>query len=220
MKKALSFLIAAILPFFLLMSAIRILFNPFYLQIEYRAPNFPPDPYGFTTAERLQWGTISIQYITHGEPLSFLADQRLPTGQPLYNERELSHMFDVQIVFLGMVTAWWIVLAVLVALGLLAWRTHALESYIQGLVSGGWATLGLIAAILLAVVISFRELFTLFHQLFFTGNSWLFEYSDSLIRLFPLRLWQDAFILVGVISAIGGLICILGGRALLHRWAR
>jgi integral membrane protein (TIGR01906 family) len=220
MKKVISFLVAAILPFFLLMSAIRILFNPFYLQIEYRAPNFPPDPYGFTTAERLQWGTISIQYITHGKELSFLADQRLPNGKPLYNERELSHMLDVQIVFMGMVTAWWIVLAVLIALGILAWRTNMLAAYIQGLSSGGWATLGLIATILLAVVISFRELFTLFHRLFFTGDSWLFEFSDSLIRLFPLQLWQDAFILVGVISALGGLLCILSGRALLRRLSK
>ncbi len=217
MKKTLSFLVAALIPFFLLMSAIRILFNPFYLQIEYRAPNFPPDPYGFTTAERLEWGRISILYITQGHELSYLADQRLPNGQQLYNERELSHMLDVQIVFLNMVTAWWILAAILLILGLLAWRLNTLTAYIQGLLTGGWATLGLIAAILIAVALSFRQLFTLFHKLFFSGDSWLFEFSDTLIRLFPLRLWQDAFILVGVISAIGGLLCLLIGRSLLKK---
>ena len=53
---------------------------------------------------------------------------------------------------------------------------------------------------------SFDALFTEFHRIFFEGDTWLFLYSDSLIRLFPERFWQDVFL------AIGGL-CI--GMALL-----
>ena len=42
-------------------------------------------------------------------------------------------------------------------------------------------------------------------NLFFTGNSWLFYYSDTLIRLFPIRFWQDAFLLAAVVALGGGL---------------
>jgi hypothetical protein len=42
-------------------------------------------------------------------------------------------------------------------------------------------------------------------------------YSDTLIRLFPLPLWQDAFIFMGVFSLAGGLILGFAGRALARR---
>jgi uncharacterized membrane protein len=49
----------------------------------------------------------------------------------------------------------------------------------------------------------FWDFFTLFHALFFEGDSWLFLNSDTLIRLFPIRFWQDAFLL-GALIALGG----------------
>jgi integral membrane protein (TIGR01906 family) len=78
-------------------------------------------------------------------------------------------------------------------------------------------TLGLIGAILAAILISFDALFTAFHHLFFTGDSWLFLYSDSLIRLFPLRLWQDGFIAMGILTAVGAVLFILAGTRLLRK---
>jgi len=53
--------------------------------------------------------------------------------------------------------------------------------------------------------VSFWQFFTLFHELFFTGDSWIFEYSDTLIRLFPLRFWQDLFLFIPILIAICGL---------------
>jgi uncharacterized membrane protein len=46
--------------------------------------------------------------------------------------------------------------------------------------------------------------------LFFTGDSWLFLYSDTLIRLFPMRFWQDAFLFAGALDVLGGLALGLG----------
>jgi len=40
--------------------------------------------------------------------------------------------------------------------------------------------------------VSFSSFFTTFHRIFFTGDSWLFSYSDTLIQLFPLPFWVDA----------------------------
>ena len=53
--------------------------------------------------------------------------------------------------------------------------------------------------------ISFWQFFSWFHSLFFNGDSWLFEYSDTLIRLFPIRFWQDAIIFIVGASILLGL---------------
>ena len=70
--------------------------------------------------------------------------------------------------------------------------------------------IGLVIAIGLFGAIAFWQLFTLFHALFFQGDSWQFLFSDTLIRLFPIQFWQDAFIWAGVISIGGALGLALG----------
>ena len=65
--------------------------------------------------------------------------------------------------------------------------------------------LGLVVLIGIFASINFWQFFTDFHGLFFSGNSWQFLYSDTLIRLFPLRFWQDAFLFAGIIDILGGL---------------
>ena len=75
-------------------------------------------------------------------------------------------------------------------------------------------TVGLIVVI--GMVINpdvFWSFFAGFHSLFFEGDSWLFLYSDTLIRLFPIRFWQDAFLLAAVIALSGGVALALGLRS-------
>lgn len=208
-RRAVLLLVVIIVPFFLMMTAIRLLFTPLFLQLEYRAPGFPADPYGFTLEDRLTWAGISLQYLLDDSDLSFLADQRLPDGTPLYNERELSHMLDVKVLVQQMLVAWRILLAALVIVGLLAWRGKWEAEFAQALANGGKLTLVVVALILVGVAVSFYQLFTYFHQIFFVGDTWLFLYSDSLIRLFPLRFWQDGFILMGVVTVLGAVALIL-----------
>ncbi|MEA4907440.1 MAG: TIGR01906 family membrane protein [Chloroflexi bacterium] len=208
----LSWMITLLIPVFLLMTAIRLLITPIYPQLEYRAPGFPPDTYGFSLDERLHWATISIDYLTNNAGIEYLADQRLADGSSLYNPRELSHMLDVKILVKQMIFAWYVIGAALIALVFWAWRSGWLVELLYGLKRGGWLAIGLIVTILVAVVLSFSALFTAFHRVFFTGDTWLFAYSDSLIRLFPMRFWQDAFILVGAFTLLGGMLAIYAGR--------
>lgn len=220
MKKILLGLFSISVFFFLLMSAIRILFTPLYLQWEYHRSYFPPDVYGFTTADRLHWGKISMEYIVSGVDISYLANQKLPDSTPLYNQREVSHMLDVQIVFQNMLTAWSIMAGLYLLMLWVVWKQKWWKEWSRALRLGGWITLGLVGAIMLGVAISFYQLFELFHQLFFTGDSWLFQYSDSLIRLFPLEFWRDAFIWMGVFTVIGAILAIVGSRWIERRLAR
>lgn len=205
-KNAGVLLIAVSVPFFLMMTAIRLLLTPLYPEIEYRMPYFPPDPYGFTLEERLKWSKISIEYLLNDSDLSFLANQKLDPQTPLYNERELKHMLDVKILVQQMITVWSILAGVYVILLAWAWRRGWMTDLLRAFSWGGKGAIALILLILVSVVLN--ALFTAFHQIFFEGNSWLFRYSDSLIRLFPLPFWRDAFIWVGAFTFLASLILI------------
>jgi len=113
---------AIVVPFILIMTAIRILINPFFLKFEYNLPNFPPDPYGFTTEDRLKWGIPSMEYLLSDEPDNYLGTLTFDDGSPLYNERELSHMLDVRILVKNALKAWYALLGLSVVIGLFAWK--------------------------------------------------------------------------------------------------
>ncbi|TLN03324.1 hypothetical protein FDZ74_14760, partial [bacterium] len=70
-QKGISILVTIAIPFFLVMTMIRLLFQPVFLRLEYQMPGFPPDPYGFTLEDRIQWGTVSLQYLFNDQGISF-----------------------------------------------------------------------------------------------------------------------------------------------------
>jgi integral membrane protein (TIGR01906 family) len=209
----LSWLITLLTPVFLLGLGLRILLTPLFYNVEYRLPWFPPDTYGFTKEDRLHWAPYAVDYLLNNEDISYLGDLTFADGSPLYNQRELSHMQDVKVVTKGALRVWYVVVASMIGLGIWAWLGKWDQAYRQGLMRGGWLMIGLVVIIGLFGAIAFWQLFTLFHSLFFEGDSWLFLYSDTLIRLFPIRFWQDAFLWAGVISVGGALALALGLKA-------
>jgi integral membrane protein (TIGR01906 family) len=204
--RTLSWLITLLTPLFLIGLALRLMLGVWFLQIEYRMPYFPADSYGFTLEDRLRWAPYALEYLVNDADLSFLGDLKFEDGTPLFNERELSHMLDVKLVVQWSLRLWLLTLALFVMLGVWSWRSGWMPDYLRGLRRGGWLVLGLAGALALFAVLDFWRFFTWFHTLFFQGNSWLFEYSDTLIRLFPMQFWQDVFIWVAAIvlgSALG-----------------
>jgi integral membrane protein (TIGR01906 family) len=216
----LTSLIAVLVPVALIGLGLRLLLSPLFLQIEYSMPYFPPDEYGFTKADRLKWAPYALDYLTNSEDISYLGDLKFEDSTPLYNERELSHMDDVKRVTQGALRLWYVSLAALLALGVWAWFGGWWATYMLGLMRGGWLMIGLAATVGLIVVVGilvnpnvFWNFFAGFHSLFFEGDSWLFLYSDTLIRLFPIRFWQDAFLLAAGIALGGGIALALGLRS-------
>ncbi|MEK6751468.1 MAG: TIGR01906 family membrane protein [Chloroflexota bacterium] len=213
----LSYLISLLTPLALIGLALRILLTPIFYSIEYNMPYFPADEYGFTKADRLQWAPYAVEYLVNSADTSYLGDLKFPGGAPLYGERELSHMADVKGVVQGALRVWYIALVILIILAFLARKGNWLPQYLAGLHRGGWWMIGLAvslgfiagAGILLNPDI-FWAFFSWFHSLFFEGDSWLFFYSDTLIRLFPIRFWQDAFLAAAALSLGGGLGLALG----------
>ncbi len=200
------------LPFVLIMLAVRILFTPLFLTFEYNFPGFPADTYGFSQEERMHWAKESMQYLFDRSDESSLTDLRFEDGSTIYNEREISHMLDVKVLLLKSIDVFNVLLIIYAVFIIVATKTSEKYKLWNGFYRGGWFTVGLIAIILAGIAVSFNQLFTLFHKLFFTGDTWLFYYSDTLIRLFPMRLWQDAFIFMGIITLGLAILLISIGR--------
>ncbi|HRN51257.1 MAG TPA: TIGR01906 family membrane protein [Anaerolineales bacterium] len=205
MKQLIRTLVPILVPLAIVLTATRLLLTPLFVNIEYHMPGFPEDSYGMTQAERLQYAPLALDYLMNDEDISFLGDQTFEDGTPLYNERELSHMYDVKVLTQQALKVWVGVLLALAALGLLAWRQGLLAEFRAALGQGGAFTVALILALLVLIALSFDWLFTEFHGVFFEGDTWLFLFSDTLIRLFPMRFWQDVFFALGGLSLLAGL---------------
>ena len=208
----LSYLVSFLVPIALIGTALRIMLSPIFINIEYRMPYFPPDVYGFTQQDRLQWAPFALKYLVNSSDVSYLGDLKFENGDPLYNQRELSHMADVKNVVRGALNAWVISLAILTLLAIFAYLGKWMPDYINGLRRGGIWMIGLAVALGLIVGVGivadpnvFEQFFIFFHSIFVKGDSWLFEFSDTLIRLFPIRFWEDAFLWVAILAMGGGI---------------
>jgi integral membrane protein (TIGR01906 family) len=209
-QKVLSRFVTLLLPVALTFLGVRLLLTHTFPEIEYRMPGFPADEYGFTLQDRLQWSRISIDYLLNDRGISFLGDLSFPDGAALFTERELSHMQDVKNVVHPVLWVGYGIWFLVLGIGLWARFGGWWPEFVRGIWGGGWLTVGLVTVIGIFAGISFWQFFTVFHELFFTGDSWLFLYSDTLIRLFPMRFWQDAFLFVGALDVLGGLGLGLG----------
>jgi integral membrane protein (TIGR01906 family) len=206
----LGWLVTLVIPIVLLLTSVRLLLTPTYVDLEYSLPGFPEDPYGMTFPERRQNAKIALRSILEKEGIPLLEEQRFADGTPMYNERALGHMEDVRGLTGIVLDVWLLLLALLIGGWAAAWHFGALQPFSRWLVRGGQLTIGLIVTALIFVALSFNELFTGFHRIFFEGDTWLFQFTDTLIRLFPLRFWQDVFIALGVLTLLGaGLIWLI-----------
>jgi integral membrane protein (TIGR01906 family) len=117
-------------------------------------------------------------------------------------------MEDVKNVVQASLMVLYVSFAVLLVLGIWAWRGDWWLEFRRGLARGGWLTVIFIASILLFVLVAFGIIFVAFHNVFFDPGTWTFLFSDTLIRLFPERFWRDTFLAVGLLS--GGVGLALG----------
>lgn len=193
------------LPVALVALNIRLVTGYWFTHREYNKANFPPDPYGMSTLERTRLANVCVDYLATGAPLSLLAELRLEDGSPAFNARELRHMADVQFVYRRLMAAGIVAAVVLVCGAALLWAVErSPRSVVSAALGGCLFTLGLLAAIGAYMLLAWDSFFTAFHRLFFEGDTWLFLYSDTLIRLFPMPFWVDV-----AIAIVALLICEL-----------
>lgn len=206
LRKFVQGIVALLVLLLLMLTGIRLLLTNTFVRLEYSMPGFPEDSYGMTREERLTYAPIALEFLLNGAEPAFLGDLTFDDGSPLFNERELSHMVDVQVLTGYFLQTWMISIGLMAAIAIWAWRGEWLADFKVMVSNGGLFAVVLLGTLILLLLLSFDLVFVSFHRIFFEGDSWLFLYSDTLIRLFPERFWQDAFILVGVFTLAGGLV--------------
>ena len=208
-----SITLALLVPVLLLMLAIRLVMTPLYLQIEYQRPGFPADSYGMTTAQRLEYAPLTLDYLIANRETRFLSDLRFPSGGVLFNAREIGHLRDVQRVTQWAFLVTWVAGLIALGCGLYLARRDR-PALVRALRTGALLAIGLVAAVAITAVVAWDAFFNTFHALFFSGGSWVFAYSDSLIRLFPEQFWFDAAITAGALTVAGALVLLLAAWAI------
>jgi integral membrane protein (TIGR01906 family) len=196
------------LPVLLTIANVRLVMIPAFLSFEYNRADFPIDTYGLTTQDRLNYAPYAIDYLLNGEGISYLGNLRFPDDRPLYNEHELNHMRDVKNVVQAtfFISALGGVIAAVIAF--LLWR-QSRSDLRRSLRDGSLLTIGIIVTIVVLAVTSWDVFFTSFHNLFFAQGTWVFLYSDTLIRLFPEQFWFDAALLIGSLTTFEALIIFI-----------
>ncbi|MFJ7748613.1 TIGR01906 family membrane protein [Arthrobacter sp. NPDC097144] len=205
LARFLQVMIAVFFPVMLLAAAIRAVATPLFLWAEYHRPGFPADSYGFTTDDRVTYGSYAVDYLLNFSGARYLGDLVTAGGEPLYLESEVSHMADVKTVLtVAFVTA--LVMAVLSLLGCLYLAKRRPGGIRRALFSGSVATLVLVGGLIVLAVMGWESFFTEVHSIFFANGNWTFRMDDTLIRLFPAQFWMDAGI---VIASLVLVVCIV-----------
>lgn len=192
--------IALATPPALVVSSLWVLAHDWFVRFEYGRPGFPADAYGLAREQRTALALTGLRSIQPGTAgVELLRRARLPDGTPAFNARELRHMEDVRRLFGQALRAELAVLVVLVVLAALLARTRARRAVPLGLMLGSLATLAVAALAAPVLLLGFEGFFVRFHELFFTGRSWQFAYSDTLLRLYPELFWRHTAQLVAAL---------------------
>ena len=208
LPRILQVVVAVFFPIILLAAAVRAVTTPLFLWIEYNRPGFPADSYGFSTEDRMTYGSYTMDYILNWAPARYLGDLVNTDGDQLFLDSEVGHMADVK----GVLSTGFVVATVLAILAILA-CIYLARRYPGGirraLFAGAVATLVLAIALAVAGVLAWETFFTQVHALLFADGTWTFRLDDTLIRLFPAQFWIDAAASVGAIVLIGAVLTLV-----------
>jgi integral membrane protein (TIGR01906 family) len=206
-RRIVQVLMAIFLPFLLLIAAVRVVATPLFLWIEYYRPGFPGDGYGFTTDDRLTYGSYAVDYLANLAGPRYLGDLVLPSGDHLFTAGEVSHMADVKTVVLSSYGAGVVLLLFFIFAAIGLRKTKG--AFGRGLFAGSFVTIAIIVALAVLAALGWEQFFTDFHRIFFANGTWTFRLEDSLIRLFPGQFWVDSALVVGVLVLLAASLMVI-----------
>lgn len=191
-------IILFLLPFVLILILGRLLTTYKFLEWEYKKSSFPSDKFGFSTSDRLKYGPKFLDYWYKDKDISYLDNLTFANGKKLLNERELDHMKDVKKV-IQIINKLRLIFVIIFIFSILFLMTNYNSRFIlfKNLFYGSIFSIFFVFIISIISLFSFNFFFNLFHKfLGFSSGTWIFYESDTLIRLFPLKLWFDGFVLL------------------------
>ncbi len=206
--RVMQVLLAVCFPVILLVLAIRAVASPLFLWVEYNRPGFPGDGYGFSTDDRMTYGSYAVDYLSNWSGPRYLGELVNRSGDKLFGDGEVSHMADVKLVILSAFGAG----ALLILLSLIAvayLRRRSPGGVRRGLFAGSIVTLVIIISLGVLAVLGWEQFFAQFHSVFFASGTWTFSLQDTLIRLFPGQFWVDGGIVVAGLVLIASLVTLI-----------
>jgi integral membrane protein (TIGR01906 family) len=201
-------LLAVFYPVVLLVLAIRAVASPLFLWVEYNRPGFPGDGYGFSTDDRMTYGSYAVDYLSNWAGPRYLGDLVHEDGAKLFKDGEVAHMADVKLVMLSSFGAA-ALMVIIGVIGMLYLRKRSTGGIRRGLFAGSIATLVIILGLGALGVLGWQQFFTEFHRIFFANGTWTFALDDTLIRLFPGRFWIDAGIAIAALVFLAALLTLI-----------
>ena len=121
-------------------------------------------------------------------------------------------MLDVKNLIQAMLLAWPLIGIFILGVGIYSMKGGWLALFWQAVSRGGWAAVGFIIFILIAVVVSFNELFTNFHRIFFSGDTWLIPFLRFPDSPFPHDVLAGRVYCDGRSGFTGWCRCGFGGK--------
>lgn len=155
---------------------------------------------GMERAELSRVAREMIAYFNSRE--EFYQTEVVSFGQrrPLFNQREVIHLKDIQGLIQGVARANEASLAILIAYAAFSLgrqRDTAMATLARAALRGSVLTLAVFLALGLGSLVAFNWLFYLFHVLGFSNLFWQLDPAqDYLIRLFPQGFFYDATLMV------------------------
>ena len=139
--------------------------------------------------------------------------------QDFFNEQDRLHMWDVQNLFIGGLrirTGLLVVFAILISI--LKTRKVKLKELLPKAYTIAFLVfLGILVFLVIAFTMDFTKCFTIFHEIFFTNDLWLFDARyDYMIRMLPEGFFADMVLRIFLFF-----LAFLGGTfAVMQIWKR
>lgn len=206
--RVMQVLLAVCFPVILLVLAVRAVASPLFLWVEYNRPGFPGDGYGFSTDDRMTYGSYAVDYLSNWSGPRYLGELVNRSGDKLFGDGEVSHMADVKLVIMSAFGAG-VLLILLSLIAVVYLRRRSPGGVRRGLFAGSIVTLVIIISLGVLAVLGWEQFFAQFHNVFFASGTWTFSLQDTLIRLFPGQFWVDGGIVVAGLVLIASLVTLI-----------
>ena len=206
--RVMQVLLAVCFPVILLVLAVRAVASPLFLWVEYNRPGFPGDGYGFSTDDRMTYGSYAVDYLSNWAGPRYLGELVHRNGDRLFEDGEVSHMADVKVVILSAFGAG-VLLILLSLIAIIYLRRRSPGGVRRGLFAGSLVTLVIIISLGVLAVLGWEQFFAQFHSIFFASGTWTFSLQDTLIRLFPAQFWVDGGIVIAGLVLLASLVTLI-----------
>jgi integral membrane protein (TIGR01906 family) len=195
-------------------NAFRVLSSDWFVRYELGRDDFPVDRYGLQDDDRLALALVGLRSIEPGgEGIALLERATLPDGSTAFDSRELRHMKDVRELLGIAFRAQLVAVVVIVVLGLALLRSVRWRTVVPlGLLVGALGTFAIALFAVPTILLGFDGFFLRFHEVFFSGDSWRFSNTDTLLRIYPETFWEDTSkFAAGMVVAQALVVAVVAG---------